>query len=221
MTPARPTVWITRAEPGASATAAAVKRLGFEPLVAPLLEVRPLPAELPHVDAYDHLIFTSANAVRRFADLTDLRGKPVYAVGPATADAARGLGFSTVVSADGDLTTLSDLLVEQRLAGVALHPGAREPAGEVRVPGLLVLPLPIYETVALDPPDFAAPPDAILIHSPRAGQLLAQHPALWSCADILAISANAAAPFGDAARVASAPNEPALLALLGNSPGFR
>ena len=38
-------VWITRAQPGADSTAARVRALGHEPLVAPLLAVRPLEAE--------------------------------------------------------------------------------------------------------------------------------------------------------------------------------
>jgi len=33
-------IWITRAQPGAEATAAAVRKLGHEAFVAPLLEVR-------------------------------------------------------------------------------------------------------------------------------------------------------------------------------------
>src|SRR5438093_1296853 len=36
-------VWITRAEPGAAATAERVRALGFEPVVAPLLTLSPLP----------------------------------------------------------------------------------------------------------------------------------------------------------------------------------
>ena len=40
MTDPRKSVWITRAQPGAAATAERVRALGHEPLVAPLLAVR-------------------------------------------------------------------------------------------------------------------------------------------------------------------------------------
>jgi uroporphyrinogen-III synthase len=62
-------VWITRARPGALATAERVRALGFEALVDPLLAIEFLDAEidLSHVAA---LAFTSANGVEAFARLS-------------------------------------------------------------------------------------------------------------------------------------------------------
>ena len=59
-------IWVTRAEPGASATAGRLRALGLDPLVSPVLEVRPLEAAID-TDGAAALAFTSANAVRAFA----------------------------------------------------------------------------------------------------------------------------------------------------------
>ena len=81
-------VWVTRAEPGASRTAARLGALGFEPVVAPLLTIRTL---TPVIDlsGVAALAFTSVNGVTAFAALNADRDKPVFAVGDATAEAAR------------------------------------------------------------------------------------------------------------------------------------
>ena len=83
-----PLIWVTRAQPGAGATADRLRSMSFEPLVAPLLEVRPLaggPIDLTGVTA---LAFTSANGVAAFAVRSEERSMPVFAVGGATAEAA-------------------------------------------------------------------------------------------------------------------------------------
>ena len=104
---AKPRVWITRAEPGASRTAARLRDMGCEPLIQPLLAVEPLTPPLPDLDRFAALAFTSANGVAAFAALTPRRDRPVFAVGEATAGAAREAGFVAVRSADGDLTDLA------------------------------------------------------------------------------------------------------------------
>jgi uroporphyrinogen-III synthase len=85
------TVWITRAQPGAEATARRVQALGFTALVDPLLAIRDL---TPTVDltGVAALAFTSANGVEAFAKLTSVRDLPVFAVGEATAKAAARRG---------------------------------------------------------------------------------------------------------------------------------
>ena len=75
----RRTIWITRAEPGAAATAERVRQLGHRPLVAPLLEVRPTAQAAPDLADVGALAFTSANAARIFASLTERRDLPVFA----------------------------------------------------------------------------------------------------------------------------------------------
>ena len=81
-------IWITRAQPGADATAARVHALGHTTLVAPLLAVEML--ENAEVDLRDvgALAFTSANGLRAFTRLSADRSLRVFAVGAATALAA-------------------------------------------------------------------------------------------------------------------------------------
>jgi uroporphyrinogen-III synthase len=125
-------IWITRAEPGASRTAARLKALGRDPLVAPLLEVHPLAVSID-LDGVGALAFTSANGVRAFAALSEDRGLPVFAVGGATAEAARAAAFTSVTSAEGDVAALAQTIVanRDRFAGLVLAPGPREPAGDL------------------------------------------------------------------------------------------
>jgi uroporphyrinogen-III synthase len=57
----------------------------------------------------------------------------VYAVGSATARAAREAGFRNVLSADGDVVALANGIAARKsdLHGIVLHPGASEPAGDL------------------------------------------------------------------------------------------
>ncbi len=105
--PNQPGVLVTRAEPGASATSARLAELGFAPLAAPLLRIRPRPARLPDPAGLQAVLATSANAL---PGLAEYRRVPLYTVGDATAARARGLGFATVASAAGDVASLAALV---------------------------------------------------------------------------------------------------------------
>lgn len=211
-------VWVTRAEPGASRTAERLRALGHEPVVEPVLEVRPLEADLD-LHGIAAFAFSSINGVEAFAARSSERDLPVFAVGDATAEAARAAGFGRVASAAGDVVALGELIGRELPHGsVVLHPGAREPAGDLAAavgPGVTVRAVAVYETIARK----AAPStvDAVLVHSPKAGRELIAldvpgEPA-WLC-----ISEAAAAPLREAGRapirVAPEPNEAALLHLL-------
>ena len=172
-------VWITRARPGALATAERVRALGFEALVDPLLVVETLDAhiDLSHVKA---LAFTSANGVEAFARLSDVRGLPVFAVGRATAKAAHVEGFAAVSSADGDVEDLC-ALIAAGASGPVLWAGAKEPAGDLvgmlRGCGVMATGVAVYETLDRIPSaEILARLDApltALVHSPRAARVLA------------------------------------------------
>lgn len=173
-------VWITRARPGAEATAAKVAALGFAPVVDPLLEVAPIAASID-LAGVSALAFTSANGVQAFSGLTDARSLPVFTVGRATASAAREAGFAQVISADGDV----DDLVRQIVAaapGPILWAGAREPAGDLVAAlnraGVAARGVAVYETVERAPSEATLAlldqPLTVLLHSPRAARRLAQ-----------------------------------------------
>ena len=213
-------VWVTRAQPHADETAARLRALGHDPLVAPLLEVRPLPTPI-ELEGVAALAFTSRNGVAAFAARTSQRGWPVFAVGDATAAAARAAGFTRVRSAAGDVDALAQLIAREGVDGVLLHPGAAEPAGDLAgaLAGVEMRSVALYETVMLPPvaEAVAAWPElgAVLIHSPRAARALAAA-ALSPGPRVLCISSAAAEPLhAHDPEVAVRPDEAALLARLG------
>jgi uroporphyrinogen-III synthase len=234
-------VWVTRSEPEARRTAEALTAAGHRPLISPLIRVRALPAAGPLAKGLAEvgaLAFTSANGVRAFAALRPIsdRHLPAYTVGAATARAARAAGFTTVISAEGDVGALAKRIAakDDRPSGVVLHPGALEPAGDLigdlERRGLSARAVAVYETLPQAPTRelqaaLGQNPlgvGAVLIHSPRAAEelakLLAERPTL--AGDLTAICISKAAadplkPFKFARRaIADAPNEAAMLARL-------
>ena len=202
--------------------------MGYEPVIAPLLAIRPLPQAEPDLTGVTALAFTSPNGVAAFARLSQDRSLPVLAVGDATAAAAAETGFADVVSAAGDLIALTALIREQNFAAdaVILNVGAREPAGDMAAalgPSPVVRRLSVYEAMLTD----VATPSACvaaLVHSPRAGRALAARMVDRDDARSLiciAISPAAAAPLADLAmgglHAASHPDENSLLATLGKA----
>jgi uroporphyrinogen-III synthase len=186
------TVWITRAEPAASETAERVAAHGHKPIVQPLLTLERLPH--PQLDLHDvrALAFTSANGVRAFAAASPERDFRVFAIGVATAQAAKAAGFCSVLAGDGDVAELAARIATRGLelrGGVVLHPGAVEPAGDLvgalQKARVEARALPLYDTVPapLDPAFLAGMPqiDIVLLHSPKAAKslakLLRKHPA--------------------------------------------
>jgi uroporphyrinogen-III synthase len=101
-------VLVTRPEPGASATAARLRALGFAPVLAPLLSIEPLAARLPAVEAVRAIVVASQHALPPLPP--SHAALPVFAVGDATAETARRYGFERVRSADGDARALAALV---------------------------------------------------------------------------------------------------------------
>jgi uroporphyrinogen-III synthase len=104
-------ILIVRPAPGNAATAAAVSGMGLEPVVVPLFEIRPLEWDAPSPDEFDAVAMTSANAARHGgAGLARFAQLPVFAVGEATAEAARMAGFREIQVATGNASDLGTLL---------------------------------------------------------------------------------------------------------------
>lgn len=88
---------VTRPEPGASRTAAALAALGHEPVVLPLSRIVPVAApDLAAAEPFDLVGAASVNALRHApaALIARLRPLPCHVVGQATAAAARQAGFA-------------------------------------------------------------------------------------------------------------------------------
>jgi uroporphyrinogen-III synthase len=208
-------VLILRPEPGASATAARARALGLEPLVSPLFRIVPLEWDAPDAGEFDALLLTSANAARHSGGgLDQFTSLPCYAVGEATAEAARGSGFEQVIAGAGDGRAAVGAMAK---AGVkhALH-----------LCGLDHIPLS-HPKLSIDRRIvYAAEPSGpirpgpgnalVLLHSPRAASRFAHMQASRGNIRIAAISAAAARAAGEGwaeVHIASAPNDQALLEL--------
>ncbi|MDE2017149.1 MAG: uroporphyrinogen-III synthase [Hyphomicrobiales bacterium] len=124
-------VLVTRAEDFAAATAERLAAAGHEALLAPATEIARLDAPVPP-GPFDALAATSARAPMSLASgaLPAFADTPFYAVGEATAAAARRSGFGSVRAGEGDGAALA-----RRIVG-DLGPGARVLllAGEDRKP---------------------------------------------------------------------------------------
>lgn len=90
---ASPDLLILRPQPGAESTRARAEALGLSALVTPIFHIVPLPWAAPPAADYQALVFTSAHAPRQAGPaLADYRTLPCYAVGEASAEAARLAG---------------------------------------------------------------------------------------------------------------------------------
>lgn len=172
----RPKLLVTRPQPDADRTAAHLAALDIEPVIAPMLESWAVESQLPDPDTVAALAFTSINAVRFFsarAPDAAFLAKPVYAVGEATADAAREAGFSEVSAAEGTLISLTAHIAQRHKGGTIFHPGARDLTGDL---GLALAPyaIPVVSATvyAMDQADaFPQPVRDALVKGEIAGAL--------------------------------------------------
>lgn len=232
-------VLVTRPQPGADATAARLRGMGFSPVLLPLTRIAPVdPGPVGDPAGFDAVAVTSVNALRHAPPdlLAALREKPVFAVGEASAAAARVAGFGTVRVAAGTARDLAALIGRDcrpgtrllHLAGVERTAGF---AAALAEKGIEIAVIEVYDateisyttdflrSVAQDGPFWGA-----LALSPRAGLLLARLAARPEVAEtfgktrFFCISHNAAAPLAGIAagrlHVSGEPSEDGVLLLL-------
>lgn len=214
---------VIRPQPGCDASVGAARELGLEAHGFALFEVRPLAWTPPDRDNFDALLVGSANALRHGGDgLAALAGKPVYAVGAATAAACRDAGFDVVVTGQGALqSVLSSLHPEHRrllrLSGAARVP--LDPPAGVSIAERVVYdsrPVPMPDALA----ELLGSAAVIAVHSAEAArQLRAQCEARRidrSRLTLATIGPRVVAAAGSGwreVRPAAQPSEAALLAL--------
>jgi uroporphyrinogen-III synthase len=163
-------VLVLRPQPGADATAARAADRGLRAIVAPLFRIAPRDWTLPEAP-FEALLLTSANAVPALDDRVD-RTLRVYAVGAATADAARATGFESVVAGPGRIAELIPVVAADGI-GSLLHL-----AGEDRTAfdpaGLRIETRVVYAAEIVPPPAVLAEGLAdgavALLHSARAAR---------------------------------------------------
>jgi uroporphyrinogen-III synthase len=231
-------VLVTRPEDDARETAVRLKALGHEPILAPLISIRFIDGPDIDLARVQALIATSSNGVRALARRTSRRDIALFAVGRRTAETARKERFGAVESADADAVALADLVARSVVAGAGalIHATGRD------APGALVAGLAdkgfdvrhevLYETPAVRSlPSAAATAlregslDAALLFSQRTARIFCERVTKAGltrhCARLVAVCISAAAAKGLSPlkfreiRIASEPNQDALLARLG------
>lgn len=241
----RPRVLVTRSMEDAAPLAARLEAEGFTVIIEPLLRIRFLEGAGPDLSGLQALTFTSANGVRAMVHaVADAQGPDakykdlaVFAVGRATAEAARAAGFSHVTSADGDVGALARLIIGAcaPAAGAVLHVAGKARAGDLmgalQGAGLDARRAVLYEAVAAQTLSDSLRRDieadgigAVLIFSPRTAELfvslmtdaglapLARGMCLVALSPAVAEAA-AVLPWG-AVKVAEVPEQEALLTAL-------
>jgi uroporphyrinogen-III synthase len=171
---------VTRPLPEGERTATALRRRGHQVLLAPLMRVEAVAADL--TGQWAAVIVTSANAPGALmpAERASLIGLPLFAVGRRSAEAAREAGFTAVQSAEGDVNDLLRLLAE-RFAGtsapllyLAGEDRAADLPGELARRGIVVKTAVVYRAVTTGfPPALiaaleAGAVDAVLHYSRRS-----------------------------------------------------
>lgn len=107
-------VFVLRSEPGLSATMERGHAMGLSMQAMPLSAAEPVAWNIPSGD-FDGILLGSANGLRHAGDnLASIGALPVYAVGEATADKARALGFTVAMTGKGGLQGLLDALPADR-----------------------------------------------------------------------------------------------------------
>ena len=209
-------VVVVRPEPGHGATIASLRAEGMAARSLPFFATRAVAWTAPDPDAIDALLFTSAQGVRLAgAGLERLRHRPVVAVGPATAAAAREAGLSVVLTGSHDAAAV---VAQARGMGLdrLLHLAGRDRVET----GAMVRVVYAADPVPVPPSAIAAlAGEVVLLHSSRAAERLAElvdeaGPGRRDIA-IVAISAKVAAAAGSgwrAVAIADAPRDEAMLA---------
>jgi uroporphyrinogen-III synthase len=231
-------ILLTRPEPDAQRTAAALRAQGHDVITAPLLRIEPIADAQIGAGPWAAVLITSANAahaVTTHARVAPLRALPVFAVGRRSAEAMAAAGFADVTSADGNVSDLAQLVAARlqpvaRLLYLAGEDRSGDLAGDLRARGFAVETAVIYRAVAATSLPTAAAQaltggiDGVLHFSRRsaevfidaaraAGVLESALQAAHFC-----LSAPIAEPLAQAGaadiRVAERPNEALLLALI-------
>jgi uroporphyrinogen-III synthase len=206
-------VLVLRPEPGASVTVERARRSGLDATAVPLFEIEPVQWQAPEAGSFDGLLVTSANGIRAAGQqLQSLRGLKVYAVGAATAQAAREAGFDVAASGEAGVDRLLDSIEADLQLLHLCGQDRREPRARQEI-----TPVVVYRAKPIQAPDFAGANGSIaLLHSPRAAQRFAELVSDKHSIAILAISTAASEAAGggwEKVEVATEPTDDALLAL--------
>lgn len=211
-------VAVLRPEPGNAATIARLEAAGLTAIRLPLFDVRDSDWAVPDPDRFDALILTSANAPRLAGQGLDaLAHLPVFAVGSATAAAARARGLTVAETGTSDGAELVATLTARGFTRALLLAGRER---RVHVGGVVAEAITVYASnpLPIDPRAIGVlEGNVALLHSPRAAARLDQLTVSGrSSIRLVAISEAAAAAAGPGwadIAVTPAPDDAMLIAL--------
>lgn len=156
--------------------------MGFFPILAPALDIHPVPARVPDPAGIQAVLVSSANALPGLSAAWHIL--PLFTVGTATAARARAAGFADIRDADADAAALAALVagtcrpVAGPLLLLAGQGQGMELAKALRAAGFRVIRRVVYAARPIA--DLAAPARAAL----AAGQV--GHALFFSAATALA-----------------------------------
>jgi uroporphyrinogen-III synthase len=175
-------ILITRPRARAEALARRLEAAGDRILIEPLLTIEPVAGVVPDLSGVQAIVLTSAHGAAAVTE--SARRLRLFAVGAATAAAARQAGCEAVMSADGAGADLANLISRHcrpedgallHLSGAEIRP---EPAAALSAAGFTLRREVVYRAVpapALSPPTLAAlrrrAIDAVLLLSPRTARI--------------------------------------------------
>lgn len=234
---------VTRPEPDAARTAAALRASGHSVVIAPLMRIEPLAGAAIGTGPWAAVLVTSANiahTITGHAKRAELVRLPVFAVGERSAQAMRTLGCAHVISAGGNAgdlarTVAAHLDPPARLLYLAGEQRSGDLGGELRAKGFAVETIAIYRAVAADilPPAatdaLAGGAEGVLHFSRRSAEAYVEAARAAGLLESalrpiqFCLSAQVAEPLQEAGcrliRIARQPAETALLDLIGADSG--
>ena len=234
-------ILVTRPELDASELKVQLEAMGHTVTVEPLLQIELMPIESDAFDGAQAVVATSRNGLRALAESPARPAGlklPIFAIGPATAELARALGFARVVEGAGTAHDLVPIIAGQLepKAGSVIHLAgetlAFDLAAALENQGIAARKIVVYRahppkslTVQTTQMIVEGALDAVILMSPRTAAVFAQlvvaagqkdsaHCLTYLClSQAVAQSLQSLGPVRSA--VAAKPNSPEMLSLVG------
>jgi uroporphyrinogen-III synthase len=225
-------VLVTRPAEDGEEIAARLAEMGHTALLAPLLSTQFHDGPEPDLTDVQAILATSANGIRALVRRTARRDLPIFAVGPQTTEEARQAGFTDIKNADGDARALAEATARWTTPqqGVLLHVCGEDAPGTLAESlsqrGFSVRRAALYRVDAASVLSPAARAglsqgalDAALFFSPRSARIFCELAQGLPTQKLIAlcispVTANAVSLPFRAVRIAAAPNQTSLLALI-------
>lgn len=181
------TILLLRSEDGSEPYLAALERAGFDAVCVPVVTftftgTRDMLRELDRPDAYSGLVITSPRTTDAWSRepiaasrLGAWSAKPVFAVGPRTAAAARDLGLEPLGHDAGSARELAGYIARRRTPGEGRpllfccgEPRRDELPDRLEAAGIPLEEVVVYRSHVLQKAPLSSAPDWVVFFSPRS-----------------------------------------------------